>query len=177
MRRALMFAAMTLAVVAAVGCGGSSGGSNAGGTTTEGSGSGGGSGGQINAAGVQANDHGSKSASGETKVELDDYYFEPTVLKGTPGQKITLELENEGSIEHNFTVAAQGIDKDLEAGEDAKVTVTIPKSGALSFYCKYHKSQGMAGALVANGSSPSSGSGSGSSGGGGGGGYGGSYGG
>jgi len=169
MRRALMFAALTLAVVAAAGCGGSSGGSNAGSTTSEGSGSGGEGGGQINAAGVQANNHGSKSASGETKVELDDYYFEPTVLKGSPGQKITLELENEGSIEHNFTIGSQGIDKDLEAGEDAKVTVTIPKSGALSFYCKYHKSQGMAGALVANGSSPSSGSGSGSSGGGGGG--------
>jgi plastocyanin len=164
MRRALMFAAMTLAVVAAAGCGGSSGGSNAG-STTESSGSGGGGGGQINAAGVQANDHGSKSASGETKVELDDYYFEPTVLKGSPGQKVTLELENEGSIEHNFTIGSQGIDKDLEAGEDAKVTVTIPKSGALSFYCKYHKSQGMAGALVANGSSPSSGSSSGGGGG------------
>jgi plastocyanin len=165
MRRALMFATMTLAVVATAGCGGSSSGSNASSTTTESSGSGGGSGGQIDAAGVQANDHGSKSASGETKVELDDYYFEPTVLKGSPGQKVTLELENEGSIEHNFTIGSQGIDKDLEAGEDAKVTVTIPKSGALSFYCKYHKSQGMAGALVANGSSPSSGSSSGGGGG------------
>jgi len=168
MRRALMFVALTLAVVAAAGCGGYGGGGSKASSTSEGSGSGEG-GGKINAAGVQANDHGSKSASGETKVELDDYYFEPTVLKGSPGQKITLELENEGSIEHNFTIASQGIDKDLEAGEDAKVTVTIPKSGALSFYCKYHKSQGMAGALVANGSSPSSGSGSGSSGGGGGG--------
>jgi len=168
MRRALMFVALTLAVVAAAGCGGYGGGGSKASSTSEGSGSGEGAG-QINAAGVQANDHGSKSASGETKVELDDYYFEPTVLKGSPGQKVTLELENEGSIEHNFTIGSQGIDKDLEAGEDAKVTVTIPKSGALSFYCKYHKSQGMAGALVANGSSPSSGSGSGSSGGGGGG--------
>jgi plastocyanin len=165
-----MFAAMTLAVVAAAGCGGYGGGSKAG-STSEGSGSGGGGGGggQINAAGVQANDHGSKSASGETKVELDDYYFEPTVLKGSPGQKITLELENEGSAEHTFTVDAQGVDQELEPGDEAKVTVTIPKSGAISFYCKFHKDEGMAGALVANGSSPSSGSGSGSSGGGGGG--------
>jgi plastocyanin len=43
------------------------------------------------------------------------------------------------------------IDQDLEAGEDAKVTVTIPQSGEVSFYCKYHKSQGMAGALSASG--------------------------
>lgn len=167
MRRALMFAALILAVVAAAGCGGSSGGSNAS-STSQSSGSGGGGGGQINAAGVQANNHGSKSASGETKVELDDYYFEPTVLKGSPGQKVTLELDNEGSAEHTFTVDAQGIDKELQPGDEAKVTVTIPKSGAVSFYCKFHKNEGMAGALVADGSSPSSGSGSGSSGGGGG---------
>jgi plastocyanin len=170
MRRALMFAALALTVAAAAGCGGSSGGSNAG-STSEPSGSGGG-GGQINAAGVQANNHGSKSASGETKVELDDYYFEPTVLKGSAGQKVTLELENEGSAEHTFTVDSQGIDKELQPGDEAKVTVTIPKSGAVSFYCKFHKTEGMAGALVANGSSPSSSSGSGSSGGSGGGGYG-----
>jgi plastocyanin len=175
MKRALMFAAMTLAVVAAAGCGGYGGGSKAG-STSEASGSGGG-GGQINAAGVQANDHGSKSASGETKVEIDNYYFQPTVLKGTPGQKVTLELDNEGSVEHTFTVDSQGIDKQLQPGDEAKVTVTIPKSGAVSFYCKFHKNEGMAGALVAKGSSPSSGSGGGSSGGGGGGGYGGSYGG
>ncbi len=167
MRRALMLAALTLAVVAAAGCGGSSTGSNAG-STSQGSGSGGGGGGQINAAGVQANNHGSKSASGETKVEIDDYYFEPTVLKGSPGQKVTLELDNEGSAEHSFTVDAQGIDKELQPGDEAKVTVTIPKSGAVSFYCKFHKNEGMAGALVANGSSPSSGSGGGSSSGGGG---------
>ena len=168
MRRALMFAAMTLAVVAAAGCGGYGGGGSKASSTSEGSGSGEAAG-QINAAGVQANDHGSKSASGETKVELDDYYFEPTVLKGSPGQKVTLELENEGSAEHTFTVDAQGVDQELQPGDEAKVTVTIPKSGAISFYCKFHKSEGMAGALVANGSSPSSGSGSGSSGGGGGG--------
>ena len=167
MRRALMFAAMTLAVLAVAGCGGYGGSGSKASSTSESSGGGGG--GKINAAGVQANDHGSKSASGETKVELDDYYFEPTVLKGSPGQKITLELENEGSAEHTFTVDAQGVDQELKPGDEAKVTVTIPKSGAISFYCKFHKDEGMAGALVANGSSPSSGSGSGSSGGGGGG--------
>jgi plastocyanin len=167
MRRALMFAAMTLAVLAVAGCGGYGGSGSKASSTSESSGGGGG--GKINAAGVQANDHGSKSASGETKVELDDYYFEPTVLKGSPGQKITLELENEGSAEHTFTVDAQGVDQELQPGDEAKVTVTIPKSGAISFYCKFHKDEGMAGALVANGSSPSSGSGSGSSGGGGGG--------
>ena len=147
MRGALAGAILGAFALAVAGCGGSSGKSR--------SSSGAGEGGKKVIAGVQANDHGSKTVGNEAKVELDDYYFEPTVLKGKPGQKVTLELENEGKVEHNFSIDSQGIDKDLEAGKDAKVTVTIPKSGALSFFCKYHKSMGMAGALTSGGTGSS----------------------
>ena len=101
---------------------------------------------------VAAADHGTKDASGkdELDVELDDDYFEPTVITGTPGAKLKLELENEGSSEHNFMLEAQHLDKDVEAGEKAEVTVTIPQSGQVSFFCKYHKALGMAGALAAS---------------------------
>jgi plastocyanin len=135
-----------LLVLAAAGCGSSS--SNSSGGTTE---SESGGGGQRTIAGVKANDHGTKTASKEIDVELDDFYFEPTVIQGKAGQKVTLELENEGQTEHSFTLDAQNIDKTIEPGEDAKVTVTIPASGAVSFYCKFHKSSGMAGALAVEG--------------------------
>ncbi len=102
-------------------------------------------------AGVSANDHGSKQVTGKSEVELDDFYFDPTVLKGKPGAQVTLELKSEGQTEHNFSIDAQQIDQDLEAGKSATVTVTIPQSGEISFYCKYHKSMGMAGALEASG--------------------------
>jgi plastocyanin len=105
-------------------------------------------GGKTTVAGVSANNHGTKSVSGSAEVELDDYYFEPTVLRGKPGSSVTLELKNKGSVEHNFTVESQGIDKNLEPGKSATVSVTIPKSGSIAFYCKYHKSMGMAGALT-----------------------------
>jgi plastocyanin len=104
-------------------------------------------GGQKTIAGVPANDHGTKSVSGMAEVELDDYYFEPTVLKGKPGAKVTLELKNEGSVEHNFSLSSEGIDRNIQPDATAKVTVTIPKSGEVSLYCKFHKSMGMAGAL------------------------------
>jgi plastocyanin len=142
-RRVLIVAALGLGVVSLAGCG-SSGSSES---------SGGENGGQTTVAGVTANNHGTKSVSGEAEVELDDDYFNPTVLEGKAGDKVTLELKNEGQVEHNVSIDAQGIDKDLEAGEDAKVTVTIPQSGAISFYCKYHKSAGMAGALAVKGGS------------------------
>lgn len=137
-RRSLTFAAALGALALLVaGCGGSK-------KTTSTQES---TGGQKTIAGLPANDHGTKTVSGATEMELDDYYFEPTVLKGKPGAKVTLELENEGSVEHTFSLPSQGIDKSLAPGAKAKVAVTIPKSGAASFYCKFHKSMGMAGAL------------------------------
>jgi plastocyanin len=138
LRPALIAAAMLLvsaAVVVAAGCGGGDGGSSEGGSTT--------------VAGLEANEHGTMDVSGkdEAKLELDDDYFEPTVLKGTPGQKLKLELENEGESEHNLTATDLSIDQDVEPGESAEVDITFPDSGTVSFFCKYHKSSGMAGAF------------------------------
>jgi plastocyanin len=139
------------------GCGSSSSSSKSTTGSTESSGSGG----QKTIAGVMANDHGTKTASssGKTEVELDDYYFEPTVIEGKAGQKVKLEVKNEGKVDHSFTVASEKIDKTLSPGDEADVTVTIPKSGVVSFYCKFHKSMGMAGALAVTGASVSGGSG------------------
>ncbi len=158
MRQGVVIIAGALLLLAAAGCGSSSSGSS--GSTSGSSGSG--SGGQRTIAGVMANDHGTKTVSKETEVELDDFYFEPTVIQGKAGQKVTLELRNEGKVEHSFTIDSQGVDKTLSPGADTKVTVTIPASGSVSFYCKFHKSSGMAGALAvegqgAGGSMPGSG--------------------
>jgi plastocyanin len=152
MRRAATTAAVLgVLAVAATGCGGYGKSKSGGGNTSSG-----GKGGQMLVAGVNANNHGMKTVSGETKVEIHDYYFKPTVLKGSPGQKVTLELENEGKVEHNFSVPSEGIDMNLAAGKDAKVMVTIPKSAVASFFCKFHKGMGMAGALAAPGANISS---------------------
>lgn len=146
-RNVLTLAVLVLGLVPVLaGCGSSSSSSS---STTESSGGGG----QKTIAGVKANDHGTKAVedSGKTEVELDDFYFEPTVLEGRAGEKVTLELKNEGQDEHSFTIDAQNVDKDLEPGDEGEVTVTIPQSGVISFYCKYHKSSGMAGALAVQG--------------------------
>jgi plastocyanin len=158
----LIVAVLGLGVAPLVaGCGSSSSSSS----STESSSSGGG---KKTIAGVQANDHGTKTASssGKTEVELDDFYFEPTVLQGKPGEQVELELKNEGKVEHTFTIDSQGIDQDLQPGDETEVMVTIPKSGAISFYCKFHKSSGMAGALAVTGGTGGGGGGTTTSGGG-----------
>jgi plastocyanin len=146
-RGTLIVAAIGLFLgLAAAGCGGGSSSSEGASAAAEG--------GKAKIAGQTVNNHGTKTVSGdETEMELDDYYFGPTLLRGKPGAQVKLELKNEGSDEHNLTIASQGIDKDVEAGEDANVTVTIPKSGVVAFYCKYHRSMGMAGALTTDNAS------------------------
>ncbi len=112
-----------------------------------------GSGGTITLEGQKANDHGSKDVAGASSAELEldndksGYYFNPTVLKGTAGEKITLDLHNEGSALHNFSISGQTVDQDVQPDGKAEVTVTFPSSGTLVFFCKYHQTLGMVGAL------------------------------
>ena len=54
----------------------------------------------VTMSGVTYADHGTKDVRKLSKLELeaDDYYFGPTFLRGNPGQKLTLMIENE--VEH-----------------------------------------------------------------------------
>ena len=131
--RTTLFAVALVLVVAAAGCGGSSSGGSSGSTEESGG--------------------GTTTVGDEATLEVDDNYFKPSVVSGEPGSSVKLELDNEGRVEHNFSIDAQGVDQDLEPGEDASVTVKIPKSGTVAFYCKYHRSAGMEGSLQAKGGS------------------------
>lgn len=102
-------------------------------------------------------DHGTKDARSRSKQELeaDDYYFSPTFLRGKPGQKLTLLVENEASTLHNLSIPALGIDKDVPPRGKVEVDVTFPASGLLVFSCKFHGSLGMNGQLLAGDAAPS----------------------
>jgi plastocyanin len=90
----------------------------------------------------------SKKSSATVDEELDDYYFEPTFIKAKAGEKITFNIDNEGKMAHTFTSDVLNVDKELQPGKSAKVTVTVPSDGALfQFHCSFHESQGMAGGV------------------------------
>ena len=137
-------------VFAAAGCGGSS--SSSSGDESEGTTS-------TTIGGAQVESHGTKdvsSESGKVEIELYDNYFEPTVLKGKPGQKVELELKNEGKAAHTFTISDQMVDKEVQPGDETETEVTFPQSGQLEFVCKFHQSSGMIGALQVGSSSGAS---------------------
>ncbi len=101
-------------------------------------------------------DHGTMDARGKNDidVEADSFYFRPTFINGTPGQTITLKVENESEAQHNISVTGQGIDQDVPAKGTVEVHVTVPESGAIRFFCKYHAGQGMNGELLAGDATP-----------------------
>jgi len=90
----------------------------------------------------------SKKKAATLEIEADDYYFGPTFVKVQPGEKVTIELKNEGSTTHTFTSDKLKVDQQLSAGKSKKFTVTVPSSGtAFQFHCDFHEGMGMQGAF------------------------------
>ncbi|HLZ68851.1 MAG TPA: cupredoxin domain-containing protein [Dehalococcoidia bacterium] len=103
------------------------------------------------------NSHGTKSVKGKSSFDLeaDSFYFEPTFLRGDPGQKIELEVENDSkTVTHNISVPGQSVNMDVAPKQKVDVTVTIPQSGAAIFFCRFHTGQGMNGELLAGDTQP-----------------------
>jgi plastocyanin len=95
-------------------------------------------------------DHGTAEAKDGMEVEVDNFYFGPTVIEATAGQTFKVELFNEGEVPHTFTVDSLGVDVTLAPQEKKEVTITAPSAaGTVLFYCKFHQtSSKMQGALV-----------------------------
>jgi plastocyanin len=82
------------------------------------------------------------------EMELDDYYFEPTTIKSPGGSTATIELTNEGSVAHTFTVDALDVDEQVDAGGTKTVTVEIGTETRYEYYCRFHaESNDMKGAF------------------------------
>ncbi len=76
-------------------------------------------------------------------------FFAPTVVKGSPGQVLELNLVNRDDMRrHNLTIEELAIDQDLEAGGRATIEVTLPESGTLPFFCRLHDVEGHRGEFL-----------------------------
>jgi plastocyanin len=152
MRRStlLPFAAFAAAIMVLTSCSSSSSTSSpAAGGSSSSSGAG-----TITIGSDQANDHGTEDVTGKSSFEIeadndDGFYFKPTVLTGSASQSITLEIKNEGTTQHNFSIDSQKIDVTIDPGKSQEVSVTFAASGTVEFYCSIHRSLGMAGELQA----------------------------
>ena len=91
---------------------------------------------------------------GAVSLEQDDFYFQPTTLKGEAGKPLQVALKNEGQASHTFTIDSLSIDQTVKPDETMTVTVTPKAGGDLPFYCRFHKaSNGMQGTITVSGGS------------------------
>jgi plastocyanin len=145
-RTAVLFMAALAAAAVLTGCSSSSSSSSpAGGGSASDSG-------KITIGSDQANDHGTEDVTGQSSFELeadndDGFYFKPTVLTGSANQKVTLEIKNEGTALHNFSITDQNVSVNIDPGSSEEVEVTFPASGTVEFFCSFHRALGMAGEL------------------------------
>jgi YVTN family beta-propeller protein len=95
-------------------------------------------------------DHGTRDVRGLARVEVeaDDYYFAPTFLRGSPGQHLTLVVENESGTLHSITIPALHVDRDVPPKGKVEVEVTFPASGVVHLFCRFHEGLGMNGELL-----------------------------
>lgn len=98
--------------------------------------------------GSKVNDQGVKVATGPSVESVaKDSYFIPTCITSTPAGAITFTIQNSGASLHNISIPDQGIDQDVQVGQKVNVTVNVGTK-PVQFFCKYHKSSGMVGALI-----------------------------
>ena len=96
----------------------------------------------------QVDDHGVAAASGASiALTAGDSYFSPTCMTAVSAGTVTLTIHNGGVLLHNISVPDQNVDTDIAVG--ATVTVRVAAGSApLLFFCKYHRTSGMQGALL-----------------------------
>jgi len=100
-----------------------------------------------------ADDHGAVAGAGTNlTVQAGDFFFTPTCLVDVPvGSTVSLTVHNGGQALHNVTFADQGIDTDVPPGQTVTITVKIGGARSYPYFCKYHRTSGMVGAVVAGG--------------------------
>ena len=115
-------------------------------------------------------------ASTELSANMEDFEFSPVEWTVPEGEEITIELTNDGSVEHEWVILQPGVtissesdlpeteeelladyvywEDEVEAGETKTVTFTAPPAGEYQVICAIegHFEAGMEGTLVSESS-------------------------
>jgi len=142
-RNFVLLSAAAAALITLAAC--SSGGSSASGSSSSSN--------KITIGSDQANDHGTQDATGTSTFTIgadndsSGYFFNPTILLGSAGQSITLDIKNDGSVQHNFSITSMNVNITIQPGASQEVKVTFPQTGTVEYFCSFHHALGMAGEL------------------------------
>ncbi|HSJ50647.1 MAG TPA: cupredoxin domain-containing protein [Actinomycetota bacterium] len=82
-------------------------------------------------------------------VQAKEFEFTPSTLTAPADTEVTVELENAGTIEHDFALDEADLVVLAPATESASGTFSLP-AGSYTFYCSIpgHREAGMEGSLT-----------------------------
>lgn len=89
-----------------------------------------------------------KDETGQALFELtmQNTAFSPTCAIAKSSQ--TIKIENKDGILHNFSITGTSIDVDVQPGQTFNGESAGLSPGTYSFFCKYHRTLGMAGTVI-----------------------------
>jgi plastocyanin len=76
----------------------------------------------------------------ELQLTASGTAWDTTSLDMTAGAEVSVEVDNQDSVQHNFTFAEAQADMDIPANENATASFTAPAAGTYDFLCKFHPS-------------------------------------
>jgi plastocyanin len=95
-------------------------------------------GGGAGGGGADGGATGGGGGSRTVQMTIKDFAFDPSTIRGSAGETLTIEVSNEDSAEHSFTLDDDSVSRDFEGGDSGSVEVTLPESGTVGWHCEYH---------------------------------------
>ncbi len=100
----------------------------------------------------EALDGGTESPAPQTiQMAAKDFSFTPGKLQAEAGRSFEVALRNSGSVPHTFTIDEFNVNVELAVGEETSVPVTPSGAGEFTYYCRFHRAQGMQGRITVTG--------------------------
>jgi plastocyanin len=88
------------------------------------------------------------ATSSTITVRENGFAFTPRVIEAPPSARVTIRVVNDSWTRHSFTMQRPAVDLMLGAGDIGTVTFTVPASGDIPYYCRFHQALGMNGQFI-----------------------------
>jgi plastocyanin len=80
-------------------------------------------------------------------ITMEDFKFVPAQVTASASK--TIVLINNGAALHNFSIEGSNLSMDVQPGQTQTLPPPAPvQPGSYTFFCKYHRSQGMTGTIT-----------------------------